>query len=238
MQNKNLILFPSILFCLWSFGLQEKPVKDIDGNVYKTVTIGTQVWMAENLKTTRYCNGDLIGTTTPVSLDISNENTPKYQWAYAGNENNVAAHGRLYTWFSVSDNRNICPTGWHVPTAAQWTILIDYLSNNGYGYGGGYRGIDIGKSMAAPSGWATDETKGSIGNDQAGNNSIGFTALPSGFRHYNGRFSHVGKVGNWWTTTESCDTLAQFFDMYYDYGYVNSYNNNKHFGFSVRCLRD
>ena len=94
-------------------------LQDIDGNVYdNTVTIGTQIWMTENLRTTRYSNGDSIGTTT---LDISGESTPKYQWAYDGNESNVATYGRLYTWYAVTDSRNVCPVGWHVPSDAEWT---------------------------------------------------------------------------------------------------------------------
>jgi Fibrobacter succinogenes major domain (Fib_succ_major) len=96
-QNENANLFIVILFCLWLTGLQAQSVKDIDGNVYHTVTIGKQVWMAENLKTTRFHNGDLIGTTTPATEDISGETTPKYQWVYDGNETNLETYGRLYT---------------------------------------------------------------------------------------------------------------------------------------------
>ena len=95
---------------------------------------GSQVWMVENLKTTIYRNGDLVGTTTPATLDITSENTPEYQWAYDGIESNVVTYGRLYTWYAVTDSRNICPTGWHFPSDAVWITLIDYLKNNGYGY--------------------------------------------------------------------------------------------------------
>jgi uncharacterized protein (TIGR02145 family) len=121
-------------------------IKDVDGNVYTSVTIGTQVWMVENLKTTKYRNGDLIGTTNPATLDITGETSPKYQWPHDGNESNVATYyGRLYTWWAVTDSRNVCPTGWHVPSYAEWTTLTDYLTNNGYGYEG--TGGDIAKSM-------------------------------------------------------------------------------------------
>ena len=102
-------------------------VTDIDGNVYNTVTIGTQVWMKENLKVTKYRNGDAIGITTPATLDIWGETSPRYQWAYDGNESNVATYGRLYTWYAVTDSRGVCPTGWHVPTDSEWTTLTDYL---------------------------------------------------------------------------------------------------------------
>lgn len=106
-------------FTLW-INTPGPSVTDVDGNSYTSVKIGIQVWMAENLRTTKYRNGDLIGTTTPATLDIRTENTPKYQWAYEGNENNVATYGRLYTWYAVNDSRNIAPIGWHIATNAEW----------------------------------------------------------------------------------------------------------------------
>ena len=212
-------------------------VTDIDGNDYTSVIIGTQEWMVENLKTTKYRNGDLIGTTNPYDKDIMQEDTPKYQWAYDGNESHVATFGRLYTWYSATDSRNICPTGWHVPTDAEWTTLTDYLTSNGYGYEG--NGPDIAKSMAAKSSWTENATAGTVGNDRASNNSSGFTALPCGGRIGAGLFSSIGDVGIWCSSTK--------------YGYTNSYVryivSNKNYvesievadnrnGFSVRCVRD
>ena len=119
---------------------------DGDDNNYPMVEIGTQIWLSENLKTTRYLNGDVIGTTTPSTLDISNETTPKYQWACGNSEINVPEYGRLYTWYAIADSRKVCPAGWHVPSYDEWTILTDYLTNNGFGYGGS--GNDIAKSMS------------------------------------------------------------------------------------------
>src|SRR3989338_1955943 len=81
-------------------------VTDIDGNVYSTITIGTQVWMKENLKVTKYRNGDAIATTTSTS--IPNDSTSKYQWAYNNDNNNAATYGRLYTWYAITDSRNVC----------------------------------------------------------------------------------------------------------------------------------
>ena len=231
-------------------GCQTNSVKDIDGNVYLTITIGTQVWMAENLKTTKYSNGDLIGTTTPSTLVIEGESKAKYQWAYNGHENNVNTYGRLYTWYVATDTRNVCPTGWHVPTDAEWTILTDFLKNNGYGYGTGYKGMDIAKSMSATSGWVADNIPGSVGNDQTSNNSTGFTALPSGGRLEDGSFYNIGHIGCWWSATETTGfmqclsgvfvnaTGGVFRDIYHDYCYVNSYSNNAHYGMSIRCLKN
>jgi uncharacterized protein (TIGR02145 family) len=99
-------------------------VVDIDGNRYHTIKIGKQVWMMENLKTTRYQNGDTIGTK---SGDISAEKAPEYQWVYSGNDTNLIVYGRLYTWYTVVDKRNVCPVGWHVPANTEWRIMTTYI---------------------------------------------------------------------------------------------------------------
>jgi uncharacterized protein (TIGR02145 family) len=213
-------------------------VTDIDSNIYNTVTIGNQVWMKENLKTTRYNNGDLIGTTTPATLDISNESSPKYQWSWNGNDSTVATYGRFYTWYAVTDSRNVCPTGWHVPTNDEWITLTDYLTNNGYGYGGS--GDQIAKSMAYTSGWTTFNTTGTIGNDQGNNNSSGFTALPGGFRYDNGTFTPIGETADWWSATEFnvINLYAWGRDLGYNFDMVFRNYINKQVGWSVRCLRD
>ena len=215
-------------------------LSDIDGNVYNSVPIGTQVWMVENLKTTRYNNGDIIGTTIPFNKDISGENTPKYQWAYDGDESNVATFSRLYTWYVITDSRKLCPAGWHIPADAEWTILSDYLIKNGYGYGIG-NGSDIGKSMAATYGWKFDATAGHIGNNQASNNTSGFTALPSGNRASDGTFGGINEYCVWGSTTEyaesgNFDVLVR--NMFSDAGYLFVDQINKSTGFSVRCVKD
>jgi uncharacterized protein (TIGR02145 family) len=251
-KPRGILIYAGIfLFCLGFISCKTNTVKDIDDNVYPTVKIGNQVWMAENLKTTRYCNGDLIGTTTPATLDIELEIAPKYQWAYDGDENNVQVFGRLYTWYVATDSRNVCPTGWHVPTDSEWTDLTDYLINNGYAFGTGYQGMDIAKSLAATSGWVPDETPGSAGNDQKSNNITGFGALPGGGRVEGGKFIDLGHVGDWWSVTERGESFMQvlsceivnlpggvFRDIYHDYCYVNSYSNNKKYGLSIRCLKN
>lgn len=212
-------------------------VSDVDGNSYNIVPIGTQVWMTENLKTTKYSNGDLIGTTIPASLDLSGETTPKYQWAYNGNESNATTYGRLYSWFAITDGRNVCPTGWHVPTDAEWTTLANYLANNGYGYEGS--GTDIAKSMAATSGWAAFGTAGTIGNNQESNNRSSFTALPSGYRFRDGTFFSIGELGYWWSSTESSSSDAYHRALYNYSSFFNKGSSSMiDYGFSVRCIRD
>jgi uncharacterized protein (TIGR02145 family) len=189
-----------------------------------------------NLKTTKYLNSDLIGTTTPATLDTHAEATPKYQWANSGNESNVATYGRLYTWYAVTDSRNVCPTGWHVPSDDEWTTLSNYLIINGYGYGGS--GNFIGKSMASTVGWIIDTAAGSVGNDQAGNNSTGFTGLPSGSRDIWGGFYLDGRIGSWWSSTEYSTSYVFCRFVAWDFPYLARPYGARGNGYSVRCLHD
>jgi uncharacterized protein (TIGR02145 family) len=206
-------------------------VADVQGNIYQTVKIGGQWWMAENLKTTMYNNGDLIGTTTPADLPIA-ESTPKYQWAYKGIESRVATYGRLYTWYAVTDSRGVCPVGWHVPSDMEWTTLTDYLTNNGYGYEGS--GDDVAKSLAATSAWLPeDPIPGNVGNDLASNNSTGFTALPGGERLSGGQFTNMEYLGRWWSSDASLTRT-----LYRNSSLVYRTSSNNKIGASVRCIKD
>ena len=198
-------------------------VTDIDGNAYKTVTIGKQVWMAENLKTTRYRNGDAIGTTSPATLDISGESTPKYQWAYAGDESHVATYGRLYTWYAVTDSRKLAPTGWHVPSAAEFRTLL-----NGLGGAGVARG-KLKESGATH--WQSPNLEAT--------NESGFTALPGG-SHWNDVFVAMGLYGHWWSTELQAPGWAWRMALSYTNMDVSTVLNSADpkIGWSVRCVRD
>ena len=170
-------------------------------------------------------------------MDIASESTSKYQWASGGIESNVSTYGRLYTWYAVTDSRNVCPTGWHVPSYNEWYTLTDYLTTNGYGYQGS--GNEIGKSIASTSGWTSDPTAGAIGNDQASNNSSGFTALPSEIRHVDGRFGIVGYKSSWWCSTDNYLTPETYsLTISCNSGIVSFYGSNRLYGFSVRCIKD
>jgi uncharacterized protein (TIGR02145 family) len=194
---------------------------DHDNNNYPVVEIGTQVWMAINLKTTTYNNGDLIGTTNPATLDITGETTPKYQWSYDGNENNVPVYGRLYTWHAITDSRGVCPTGWYIPTNADWTLLTDFLG--GEYYAGGKLKETGTTHWSSPNTGATNES--------------GFTALPGGWRHWNGIFYYTGLEGIW-SSSISYNTLnAWFLSINYDYEDVYLNFAGKKAGLSVRCLK-
>ena len=206
-------------------------LSDKEGHTYNTVTIGTQVWMQENLKATRYLNGELIGTLSIPSKDITLEISPKYQWECAN-----AASGRYYTYYVITDDRKICPVGWHVPTDSEWTTLTDYLTNNGYGFGGS--GNNIAKALAATSGYDADPTPGNVGNDQATNNKSGFTGLPSGGRYSNGSITFVGLHGIWWSSEASSETSALFRCIGYIPAKVFRGVFNKSYGLPVRCLKN
>jgi|ERR1035437_2181324 uncharacterized protein (TIGR02145 family) len=199
-------------------------VSDIDENNYYTVTIGTQEWMAENLKTTKYSNGDLIGTTTPATLDISSESTPKYQWAYDGNESNVDIYGRLYTWYAATDSRKVCPTGWHVPTLGEWEILLKPGNI-----------IDIKGAELMETG-----TNHWNRSDIVGTNETGFTALPGGYRYSS--FEGMTSIGEYWSSDESAYPGSS---LYYPIPISGAYDmtpltmlRGRYSGLSVRCLKN
>jgi uncharacterized protein (TIGR02145 family) len=219
--------------------LTTQPVKsltDIDGNIYHYITIGNQIWMTENLKTTRYRNGDPIPTTLS---DVNWLGTTSGAYAVYNNDNmNNDKFGKLYNWYAVADSRHLCPSGWHEPSDAEWTTLETYLTNNGYGFGGG--GNDIAKSMAARSGWQESSLEGSVGNDQASNNSSGFTALPGGFRHYQGFFDYIDYIGFWWSSSngDSGSDNAWSRHLVHNSISLNNTQYDKHKGLSVRCIKD
>jgi uncharacterized protein (TIGR02145 family) len=251
MRIRYVKLLAVTLLCSGLTQCNPNTVKDIDGNKYGIVKIGTQIWMKENLKTTRFRNGKLIGTTTPATLIIEDAISPEYQWAYGGEEGKVTVYGRLYTWFVATDSDHVCPTGWHVPSDTDWTILTGYLIKNGYDSGTGYEKMDIAKSLSSTSGWVEDDYPGSVGNNQKLNNKTGFTALPAGFRGEDGNFHALGHIGNWWSSTEAKGGYFQALagisvnspggrqrTIYHDYCYVNSYSNNKKCGMSIRCVKD
>lgn len=195
---------------------------DQDGNTYKTIKIGTQTWMAENLRSTTYRNGDPIPEVTDI-FEWGNLSTGAYcNYNNTRNNDTIATFGRLYHWFTLSDSRNIAPAGWHVPTDAEWTTLITYLG---------------GESVAGGRLKETGTTHWNSPNTEATNES-GFTALPGGFRSGNGSFFGVGDYGSWWSSDEHSTDYAWGLDVYYDDSSVYRYSISKDPGFSVRCLQN
>lgn len=198
-------------------------VTDFDGNVYNTVTIGTQVWMQENLKTTHYQNGDNIPN---VPDNIAWGNLATGGRCYYNNDSvaNASVYGVLYNWFTVNDSRSLCPVNWHVPTDAEWTALSDYLG--GLSVAGG-KMKEIGTAH-----WLDP-------NIDATNES-GFTALPGGYRpHDNGIFEDIRAFGYWWSSTEFNSNSAWDRNIYHASANMYPYyDDGKAYGFSVRCLRN
>lgn len=227
-------------------------VTDIDGNTYNVVIIGSQVWMKENLKVTKYPDGTIIPLITEdIIWGELNANNFDDAYCYYNNNTNGEAdtYGALYTWAAamgdnaVSSNNNpssvqgISPEGWHLPSDAEWEELRDYLINNGYGYEGS--GNDIGKSMAATSGWSFSSTVGTVGNDQASNNSSGFTALPGGVRGSNtGHFFSVFNSGYWWSSSEVDEEISFGNNINHFLEFSSRSTGNKSLGKSVRCIMD
>jgi uncharacterized protein (TIGR02145 family) len=200
-------------------------VKDINGNTYKTVYIGTQEWMGENLKVSKYSDGTVI----PNIPDKTKwENTKAGAWCYYDNNAvNNTKYGKLYNWYAVSSttngNKNICPTGWHVPTDDEWVVLTNYL-----GGGAGDKLKEIGDKH-----WNKHV-------DNSATNSSLFTALPGSMR-YNGSFYTIGHEGHWWSSTKNNyymtnDALSR--TLYT--GSSSIVRDPIYFteGLSVRCLRD
>src|ERR1035437_6837240 len=152
-------------------------VTDKDGNVYHTVTIGTQTWMAENLKTTQYNDGTSIPYVTDNTA-WSILSTPAYCWYSNDAATYKNKYGALYNWYTVNTGK-LAPTGWHVPTDAEWTTLTNYVTAN---LG---TSLNVAKALAATTDWTIDTyDAGAIGNDLSKNNSTGFSALPGGYRFF------------------------------------------------------
>ena len=218
---------------------KDNTVTDVEGNVYNTVVIGSQTWMAENLKTTKYANGDEIGTTSSSTIDISGEYMPKYQWAYNGDENNVATYGRLYTWYAANDSRNLCPIGWHLPTDTEWNTLKDYLMENGYSYDGKIGRNTIAKSLATDYGWMPSDKTGAVGNTDypSYRNKTGFAGLPSGLRYHTGEYKLITEICSWWSASVF-GINAYYHGLYKSHGYLSYSNIGKNYGHSIRCIKD
>ena len=203
-----------------SFSTHQNTVTDYDGNVYHTLTIGTQVWMAENLRVTHYRNGSIIPEVT--------DNT---SWsalttgAYCGYDNSTFysdIYGMLYNWYAVQDSRNIAPIGWHIPSDAEWTILFDYLGGE---FVAGGKLKETGTTH-----WVSPNT--------GATNEKGFTALPGGIRGPDGVFSLLGNNGCWWSSTEDISGSAYGPIIYSGINSTSLSIYYKNAALSVRCLKD
>jgi uncharacterized protein (TIGR02145 family) len=218
-------------------------VTDYDGNIYNTVQIGNQCWMKENLRTTHYADNTLIPAGDTYS------NTDPYRYAPDNDEANVAVYGYLYNWPAMmhgassssanpSGVQGICPTGWHVPSDAEWTQLTDYVSSQSQ-YVCGSNNTYIAKALAATTGWIYYHSGECYPGDQSvhANNATGFSALPAG-RINGSYYDSFGSNALFWSATERYGNTAYFPGLYYGGANVGKNDHFKNAGFSVRCLRD
>lgn len=225
---KRLPVLTTIILAAFFSGCKKddtkETVKDIDGNVYNTVVIGTQVWMAENLKVTHYRNGDPIPKLTD-QIDWQNNNSGAY-CNYANADSNAIVYGSLYNWFAVNDARKLAPLGWHIPTEEEWFTLQNFLGD--YTVAGG-------KMKKANSIFWMNPNSGA-------DNSSGFSGLPGGIRgapSY-GDFWSKGYYGFWWAANETKDNplYASYWSLRYNSSSTMWSNIFKTCGLSIRCIKD
>lgn len=202
-------------------------VSDLEGNVYTTVVIGTQTWMAENLKSFKLTDGTNIQYVTDNST-WSNLVTPAYSYYSNDSVSYKAKYGAIYNWYTVKTNK-LCPVGWHIPSDADWTTLSTSLGVDSLA-GGKLKDAGV-FNWYTPNLYAT--------------NTTGFTALAGGYRTFNGTYNNYGISGNWWSSTEYTANTAKRFYLVYNTGYA--YNDkttlgknfvDKLYGLSVRCIKN
>ena len=214
---------------------------DQDGNPYEFKTYGTQIWTLSNAEVVKYRDG----TDIPQVTDATEwANLTTGAWCYYDND---STKGKLYNWYAVAGihdddpntpNKEFAPTGWHVPTDAEWTELENFLIANGYNYDGTTEGNKIAKAMASTTGWSGSPNIGAPGNDQSLNNSSGFNAFPVGYRFNSGLFVSDGASANFWSSTWDVGNYAWKLSLSINGSNLIGGNLSKPHGFSVRFIKD
>lgn len=208
-------------------------IADLDGNVYKTIAIGNQIWMAENLKTSRYTNGDIIPLVTTNNDWINLYNTQSGAYCWFNNDiTKDCPYGKLYNWHVVNDSRKVCPLGWHVSTAQEWVDLALFIDPNGGGVNGGSTGGDLLKSKGAQY-WLNNSSLFS-------NNATGFSGITTGYRQNDGIFFNFGLAALFWTSTPLPSLPNQaYFNALSNFGtgIIYSYGPKDN-GICIRCIKD
>lgn len=225
-----------------SFTCGISSVIDYDGNIYNTVQIGYQCWMKENLRTTHYANGDSIPNGSTSSLTIP------YYYNHSSSAIILSLRGYVYNWSAVMNGANssnanpsgvqgICPTGWHVPSDAEWIQLISYMGSQSQ-FVCGSDSSYIAKALASTMGWNSNNSTCAVGNNPSENNATGFPAVPAGY--WNGSsFNHVGTYTRFWSTTatQGSGHSARCRRIAYNSAELGL-GSDGYSGYSVRCLRD
>jgi len=212
-------------------------VRDIDGNLYHAVRIGGQVWTVENLRVTKYRDGTVITKVTDSATWGSYSAYCYYN--NITNPDSIKKWGALYNG-SVVTSGDLAPAGWHVPTYDEWVVMQNYLVKHGYNYDGttDTTNNSIAKALAAKTDWQADTITGAIGNILTNNNSSGFSALPGGYRGYNGSF--VNGYGSWWSVSLDYSYNNDAYDCFlrYNWCYLYMSHDYESFGKSVRLVRN
>lgn len=197
-------------------------VSDGEGNQYYTVVIGDQEWFAQNLRVSKYQNGDTIPNVVPNN-DWINLDTGAYSWYLHDSAMYEVPYGKLYNWFAVDDVRGLCPAGWHVPTDAEWTTMIDFIG-----------GLNIAGGKLKEEGFSHWDMP-----NTGATNEVGFTGLPGGSRlATTGLWSPLGRFGNYWSSSEANVQDAYVRRLFYTLTESDRIPADKEFGFSVRCIKD
>jgi uncharacterized protein (TIGR02145 family) len=194
-------------------------------SIFKTVKIGKQEWMAENLNVDKFRNGDLIPEVKSQKEWEKAGKSGKPAWCnYDNNNINGEKHGKLYNWYAVNDPRGLAPEGWNIPSDEEWDQLAAYLGGE----------EDAGKKMKSKTGWdGTEDWPEGNGTDE-----YGFSGLPGGLRTHIGEFIKFGKYTSWWTSTESDTEGAWDRSLYYAFVNLDRGDNYGGEGLNVRCLKD
>lgn len=219
---------PTAIICFMiltvvSFTANAQAVKDINGNVYRTIKYGMQEWTASNLNVSTFTNGDIIPEAKTKEEWIKAGNDGKPAWCYFKNDpENGKKYGKLYNWYALNDPRGLAPVGWRIPVNKDWMTLIKNLL-----------GVDYaGPKLKNITGWKS----------RNGFNKIGFSALPAGIRDEKGEFNFLGTVAQWWSNTEPVEVKKSnmIFSVKLNDNTVEvSYEKlKKTTGISVRCVRD
>lgn len=217
MKKLNLILLSAITAATLLSSCKSSSNRE---STAEEVKINNQVWMTKNLNLDQFRNGDQIpyAETSEEWVIAASEGEPA--WCYYNNDPaNGEKYGKLYNWYAVNDPRGLAPTGWHIPSDAEWTALLDYLGND-----------DVGNKLKSSSEWS---------NNGNGTNESGFSGLPGGSRDANdGDFNLIGQYGGWWANTEVTENDAVTRSLDFGVNRVYGFGINKGRGLSVRCLKD
>jgi uncharacterized protein (TIGR02145 family) len=242
-------------------------IVDIDGNVYQSVIIGDQEWMTENLRVSKYNNGDAITTdlsdedwyyTTEGAYTIYPHDGGGFDDTEGINSDKemTTAYGKLYNWYVVDDARKLCPKGWKVPNNDDWKKLFNYVISEGFPNeiahptGAGHA-LKSCRQVDSPLGGDCNKNEHPRWNKPYGNrygfDEFGFSALPAGLFFvevddicggYKGRYFYLGRLGFWWSSSDYSSTNAWHLKMHQDYGLLDYGFTGKKGGFSIRCIRD